>query len=429
MARSMVTNRSTVTDRSRNLTEIGKALNFVAGQVTVNDNAAFNAGQAFTMEAWVFESGNSNNGGEIIKKDNQFLLRIDNDGSRKIQVVFWTSGGAVNFLDVATIPTNQWIHLAVTYDGATVKLWRGGVMVASSPLTGNISDSANNFLIGSGSGFEYFRGSIDELRISSSVRYTDTFTPTRQPFASDANTIALYHLDEGSGTAIDNAEGTAALDGTLSGTASWINGYIWGTGSNSRSTITPDLEDHFSGSNIDTSKWNLAGAEATWSIDAGRLKCVKAGNDWANNIIISTKTDFTALHLIGKVYVPTGQQARQIVFRSNKTTGSGYGIQLRVNELRLENWGIGTIGSKSKTHSADTWYWIEVTVIGSHILARSWENGQNQPAYWEIDIIDSNNLHTSGAVGFSMEDSGTDNIGYFNDIVVNGRIPISYVNP
>lgn len=45
-----------------------------------------------------------------------------------------------------------------------------------------------------------YRGIIDEVRISSNLRYAANFTRPVSAFAPDAATVALYHFDEGSGT-------------------------------------------------------------------------------------------------------------------------------------------------------------------------------------------------------------------------------------
>jgi formylglycine-generating enzyme required for sulfatase activity/serine/threonine protein kinase len=61
--------------------------------------------------------------------------------------------------------------------------------------------------------YEYFpdgkllsRGSFDELRVSKVARYTADFIPQRR-FEPDADTIALYHCDEGSGDKLIDASG------------------------------------------------------------------------------------------------------------------------------------------------------------------------------------------------------------------------------
>lgn len=65
-------------------------------------------------------------------------------------------------------------------------------------------------------------GYLDELRISNSIRYTGTFyTVPSVRFSTDANTVALYHMDEGTGTvlidATGNANGNIVIGGVPSG--------------------------------------------------------------------------------------------------------------------------------------------------------------------------------------------------------------------
>jgi hypothetical protein len=65
----------------------------------------------------------------------------------------------------------------------------------------------------------YFKGSIDEVRYSSIVRYSANFTP-EPSFVSDSDTILLFHFDEGSGnTAADSSPN--GLDATIGG-ATWV---------------------------------------------------------------------------------------------------------------------------------------------------------------------------------------------------------------
>ena len=61
-----------------------------------------------------------------------------------------------------------------------------------------------------------FNGLIDELRLSTVLRYTATFSPPTGAFAVDANTAALYHFDEPSGTDIIDASNGNASPGVLS---------------------------------------------------------------------------------------------------------------------------------------------------------------------------------------------------------------------
>ena len=50
-----------------------------------------------------------------------------------------------------------------------------------------------------------FSGWLDEVRLSNTLRYTAPFAPPDQPFDPDADTAALYHFDEGTGSVAADA--------------------------------------------------------------------------------------------------------------------------------------------------------------------------------------------------------------------------------
>jgi len=58
-----------------------------------------------------------------------------------------------------------------------------------------------------GSAFPAFSGWLDEMRVSNTLRYSANFSLPTAPFSPDANTLALYHFDEGTGTTLDDVSG------------------------------------------------------------------------------------------------------------------------------------------------------------------------------------------------------------------------------
>lgn len=58
-----------------------------------------------------------------------------------------------------------------------------------------------------------FRGTVDEVRLSTEIRYTGPFDPPGR-FTPDAATAALYHFDEGAGT-VAASDPSSAADGEL----------------------------------------------------------------------------------------------------------------------------------------------------------------------------------------------------------------------
>ncbi len=52
----------------------------------------------------------------------------------------------------------------------------------------------------------FFRGTIDEIRISTTARFDKDFTPDAR-FEADKDTLALYHCDEGQGEELKDSSG------------------------------------------------------------------------------------------------------------------------------------------------------------------------------------------------------------------------------
>jgi len=67
------------------------------------------------------------------------------------------------------------------------------------------------------SDLQSFHGWVDELRVSKAVRYAASFTPPIQPFLTDSNTVALFHLDDAPGTSAYDTSGAPGgpSNGTL----------------------------------------------------------------------------------------------------------------------------------------------------------------------------------------------------------------------
>jgi len=158
----------------------------------------------------------------------------------------WTIASAGSVLDLA------WHHIALgrrASDG-WMWLWVDGALAAqadgpdgdiSYPDDGVPGDFCGGPCLGSdpfivlgaekhdaGPAYPSFSGWLDELRISTSLRYTGSFAPPTAPFATDASTAALWHCDEGAGTALLDSSGAPGgpSDGFLSVGGSPV-GPVW----------------------------------------------------------------------------------------------------------------------------------------------------------------------------------------------------------
>ena len=83
----------------------------------------------------------------------------------------------------SAIGLNVWTHLAVTFDGSTLRLYVNGAVVNSIAKSGSMATSSNPLRIGGNTIWgEYFAGLIDEVRIynralSAAEIQTDMNTP------------------------------------------------------------------------------------------------------------------------------------------------------------------------------------------------------------------------------------------------------------
>jgi hypothetical protein len=68
----------------------------------------------------------------------------------------------------------------------------------------------------------FFRGQIDEVRISSVARYDNDFAPPGPGgrFESDEHTLALYRFDEGAGDLLRDSSGNGHHGKIIS--AKWV---------------------------------------------------------------------------------------------------------------------------------------------------------------------------------------------------------------
>ncbi|MEO8231791.1 MAG: LamG-like jellyroll fold domain-containing protein [Ignavibacteriota bacterium] len=116
---------------------------------------------------------------------------------------------------------NSWYHLAVTYDGSIMRLFLNGSLIKESAVSASILNNTLPLTIGGQNGNFWNRnlnGKIDEVRISSNIRYTSNFNPATN-FNNDVYTKALYHFNEGSGTLVTDESGNGN-NGTIYG-ATW----------------------------------------------------------------------------------------------------------------------------------------------------------------------------------------------------------------
>lgn len=167
--------------------KFGNALS--GGALAVTGDMTSDAG---TIEAWA-KNSTSGNGNQVVFGSSTSGIWVGQNNLGN--AIFGRPSGA----GTSTVPIadGQWHHLALVVTGTTFTLYVDGVSAITQTYTSAMSlpDQAGIGIYGPVKSFPY-TGQIDEVRISNTVRYTAAFTPPTQVFTRDANTVALYHLDE-----------------------------------------------------------------------------------------------------------------------------------------------------------------------------------------------------------------------------------------
>ena len=163
--------------------------------------------------------------------ESNFILRCYVQGSRLQFAVQSSNSNAIIIEVTKACGDSQWHHVAACRDveGSATTLtlfWDGQLIGSKAGATTAIGPRTSVVFGGVNYAADGLGGQIDEVRISSAVRYVSNFTPQRR-LEADVNTTALFHFDETSGTAFTSVQGHA---GTLSGSAAWQTdtGYLSG---------------------------------------------------------------------------------------------------------------------------------------------------------------------------------------------------------
>ena len=200
--------------------------------------------QDFTIEFWI-KASLANNPGSVNCNTNDGWITgniiLDRDiffggdygdfgiSLHQGRIAFGVSQGSTGttLCGSTNVANNSWHHIAITRNQASgqLRIYVDGQLDGQGTgPAGNISyrnDRQTSYnddpfmVIGAekhdvGSAYPSFDGLLDELRLSNTMRYASNFTVPTQPFSTDANTAALYHLDEGpagncSGTVLDTS--------------------------------------------------------------------------------------------------------------------------------------------------------------------------------------------------------------------------------
>jgi len=171
--------------------KFGSALSFngTSSWVTVPDAPNLDLTTSVTVEAWVNPAALGTAWRTAVMKEQTgglvYGLYANSDTTRPSAHVFITSEQATR--GTAALALNTWTHLAMTYNGTTLRIFVNGVEASNKAISGNLVLSNGALRIGGNSIWgEYFSGLVDEVRIynrvlSANEIQSDMNTPINAP--------------------------------------------------------------------------------------------------------------------------------------------------------------------------------------------------------------------------------------------------------
>ena len=147
----------------------------------------------FTIDFWLYGPGIDSSKGasvfalgmdvNIFSYPLSFIINPPAEGNNHVSIIGYQDPNHYQVLQVA-VPSavfSNWVHIAITKNATTIKMYINGGLMAETPSS-ELSDYFSIF-----SGTKSFIGisptPIDEFRFSNIVRWTSNFTPPTAPYA------------------------------------------------------------------------------------------------------------------------------------------------------------------------------------------------------------------------------------------------------
>ncbi|HUI26186.1 MAG TPA: LamG-like jellyroll fold domain-containing protein [Candidatus Kryptonia bacterium] len=145
--------------------KIGRAGVFdgVNDQVRIPNSTSLNAAESgLTLEAWVMPSA-TDSYRVLIHKELQYSLAISNGALTYADSITWSYATIGAY---GSIAAGVWSHVAVTFDGSTLRFYVNGTEVGNVAHSGALSPTANQVCLGAYNCTAFrFSGSLDEVAV------------------------------------------------------------------------------------------------------------------------------------------------------------------------------------------------------------------------------------------------------------------------
>ena len=206
--KSLTITGSVSTSTTKKFGSYGIVFDGVDDYITTPDNSDFAFGTGnWTIEAWINLTNESPLGNVVYSKVGSTVLEFGVQ-SNFLYLNYGSHGYSGS--NSPGLSTSTWYHIAASFDGTTVRLFRDGYCESASTTYGatNVTNTATVYIGDTASGNNQagsdagFSGYMDDVRVSNTCRYTGTvftqaFTPPTATLVNDTATVLLITGERG----------------------------------------------------------------------------------------------------------------------------------------------------------------------------------------------------------------------------------------
>jgi len=169
----------------------------------------------YTLECWVKGEAPEHDAGLVAKTQGSaygLFWSAPSEGHKLATGFVGTRDGYVKVAADKPWDFERWTHLALVFDGENAALYVDGQPRAEAKTKAAATHNALPLYVGAdpdgiGRPSRFFTGAVDEVRLSSTARYSGAFAPAKT-LAADGDTIVLLHFDRVVGQVHPDDSGT-----------------------------------------------------------------------------------------------------------------------------------------------------------------------------------------------------------------------------
>jgi len=233
------------------------ALHFdgINDRMIVGSDTALNLNTQITIESWIKPSANGGDIQTVLSKSSYtentgYIFPRTNDNWNNI--IFYLNFNGIGWegLEVPyTGAIGSWTHVAATYNGGFMRIYINGILAGEKEVIGTITVNTNPLTVGYHNGFEgieseYYKGSIDEIRIWRRALTQCEIANNRTcelPASGQSGLVSYFKLNQGVAGLVNNlltgvtnsvaggANATLSNFGLFGTVSNWVDGIASGT--------------------------------------------------------------------------------------------------------------------------------------------------------------------------------------------------------